>query len=82
MEDFEDAEDVLVAAHETEHLGDVHGVARPGLREQFAELRALERLEAAGGARLFLEHPRGVDPGFGEDKIRRAVDCWSVDTRL
>jgi hypothetical protein len=44
----------------------VHGVARPRVGEQFAELRALERVEAAGGARVLLE----------------AVDCWSVETRL
>ncbi|WP_258573803.1 hypothetical protein [Streptomyces sp. KM273126] len=41
----EDVEDVLGAAHEAEHLRDVRGVARPRVSEQFAELRALERVE-------------------------------------
>ncbi|MFE2158964.1 hypothetical protein ACFW9M_14200 [Streptomyces lydicus] len=31
---------------------DVHRVVRPGVREQFAELRPLKRVEAAGGAGL------------------------------
>ncbi|MFF1705079.1 hypothetical protein [Streptomyces sp. NPDC058252] len=51
VEDVEHVEDVPGAAYEAEHLGDVHGVARPGARQQFAELRALQRVEAAGGAR-------------------------------
>ncbi|MFE9008520.1 hypothetical protein ACFYOY_41540 [Streptomyces sp. NPDC007875] len=33
---------------------DVHGVARPRVRQQFAELRAFQRVEAAGGAGLLL----------------------------
>jgi hypothetical protein len=69
VQDFEDVENVLVAADEAEHLGDVHGVARPRVREQFAGLRALERVEAAGCARLFLEHPRVADLGLGENEV-------------
>lgn len=55
VEDVERVEDVPGAAHEAEHLGDVHGVARPGVGEQFAELRTLQRVEAAAGAGLSLE---------------------------
>lgn len=62
-------EDVLVAAHEAEHLGDVDGVARPRVRQQLAELRALERVEAAGGPRVLLEGDRVLDPGFGQDEV-------------
>jgi hypothetical protein len=69
VQDFEDVEDVLVAAHEAEHLGDVHGVARSRVGEQFAELRALERVEAAGGARVLLEDDRVLDPGLGEYEV-------------
>ncbi|MFI1068707.1 hypothetical protein [Streptomyces puniciscabiei] len=45
VEGVEHVEDVLGAAHEAEHLGDVHGVARPRVRQQLAGLRALERLD-------------------------------------
>jgi hypothetical protein len=38
VEDVEHVEDVPRAAHEAERLGDVHGVARPRVGEQFAEL--------------------------------------------
>ncbi|GAA0443404.1 hypothetical protein GCM10009544_02780 [Streptomyces stramineus] len=69
VQDFEDVEDVLVAAHEAEHHGDVHGVARPRVGEQFTELRTLERVEAAGGARVLLEDDRALDPGLGEDEV-------------
>jgi hypothetical protein len=47
----------------------VHGVARPRVGEQFAELRALERVEAAGGPRVLLEDDRVLDPGLGEDEV-------------
>ncbi|NEC17226.1 hypothetical protein [Streptomyces parvus] len=62
VQDFEDVEDVLVAAHEAEHLGDVRGVARPRVRQRLAELRSLERVEAAGGARGLFEDDRVLDP--------------------
>ncbi|SCF94839.1 hypothetical protein [Streptomyces sp. Ncost-T10-10d] len=64
MQDVEHVEDVLGAAHEAERLGDVHGATRPRVDEQLAELRALERVEAAGGARALLEHDRALDPGL------------------
>ncbi|WP_406511062.1 hypothetical protein OG851_00235 [Streptomyces sp. NBC_00161] len=54
VEDVEHVEDVPGAACEAEHLGDVHGVARPGVVEERAELRALEGVEAAGGVRARL----------------------------
>lgn len=69
VEDVEHDEDVLGAAHEAEHLGDVHGVARPRVRQQLAELRALKRVEAAGGAGVLLEDDRVLDPGLGEDEV-------------
>ncbi|WP_181653113.1 hypothetical protein [Streptomyces sp. WAC00263] len=47
-----------------EHLGDVHGVARPRVGEQLEELRVLERVEAAGGARVLLEDDGVLDPGL------------------
>lgn len=50
-QDVEHVEDVSGAAHEAEHLGDVHGVTRPRVGEQFGELRPLEGMEAAGCAR-------------------------------
>lgn len=49
VQDFEDVEDVLVATHEGEHLGDIHGAARPRVREQFAEVRALEAASPGAG---------------------------------
>jgi hypothetical protein len=47
----------------------VDGVARPRVGEQFAELRALEGVEAAGGARVLLEGDRVFDPGLVQDKV-------------
>jgi hypothetical protein len=47
----------------------VHGVARPRVGEQFAELRALEGVEAAGGARVLLEDDRVFDPGLVQDEV-------------
>ncbi|MXG26866.1 hypothetical protein [Streptomyces sp. YIM 132580] len=72
----------MVAAHEAEHLGDVHGVARPRVRQQLAELRALEGVEAAGGARVLLEDDPASIPASARTRFCRAVDCWSVETRL
>ncbi|GAA2638342.1 hypothetical protein GCM10009863_63960 [Streptomyces axinellae] len=69
VQDVEHVEDVLVAAHEAEHLGDVHGVARPRVLQQLAELRPLKRVEAAGGAGLFLEDDRVLDVGLGQDEV-------------
>ncbi|MEU6935189.1 hypothetical protein ABZ943_00505 [Streptomyces rubiginosohelvolus] len=60
----------------------MHGVAGPGVVEERAELRALKGVEAAGGARVFLEDDRVLDAGLGQDGFCRAVDCWSVETRL
>ena len=62
-------EDVPGAAYEAEHLGDVHGVARPRVGEQFAELRALEGVEAAGGARVLLEDDGALDAGLVQDEV-------------
>jgi hypothetical protein len=62
VQDVQHVEDVLRTSHKAEHLGDVHGVARPRVREQLAELRALERVEAAGGPGLLLERHRVLDP--------------------
>jgi len=47
----------------------VHGVAGPRVGEQFAELRALERMEAAGGAGVFLEDDRVLDLGLVQDEV-------------
>jgi hypothetical protein len=69
VQDVEHVEDVPSAAHEAEHLGDVHGVARPRVRQQLAELRALEGVEAAGGARVLLEGDRVLDPGLVQDEV-------------
>lgn len=69
VEDVEDVEDVLCASHEAEHLGDVHGAARPRVGEQLAELRALQRVEAGGGAGLLLERHRVLDVSLGEDEV-------------
>nr|WP_322778244.1 hypothetical protein [Frankia sp. Cas4] len=69
VQHVEDVEDVLRAAYEAEHLGDVHGVARPRVGEQIAELRALEGVEAAGVAGLYLERDRVLDPGLAEDEV-------------
>ncbi|MEU0690862.1 hypothetical protein [Streptomyces uncialis] len=49
--------------------GDVHGVARPRVRQQLAELRTLERVAAVGGARVLLEDNRVLDPGLGQDEV-------------
>ncbi|GGZ19638.1 hypothetical protein GCM10010327_58910 [Streptomyces nitrosporeus] len=69
VEDVEDVENVPGAAHQTEHLGDVYGVAWPRVGEELTELRALERVEAAGGAAVLLENDRVLDPGLGEDEV-------------
>jgi hypothetical protein len=69
VQDVEHIEDVLGAAYETEHLGDVHGVTRPRIREQLAELRALKRVEATGGAGVLLEDDRVLDPGLVQDEV-------------
>lgn len=37
VEDVKHVEDVLDAADEAKHLGDVHGVARPGVGEQLGD---------------------------------------------
>ncbi|KPL30228.1 hypothetical protein JI76_35110 [Streptomyces anulatus] len=58
------------------------GVARSRVGEQFAELRALEGVEAAGGARVFLEDDRVLDAGLVQDEVLPGGDCWSVETRL
>nr|WP_263399593.1 hypothetical protein [Saccharopolyspora pogona] len=69
VQDVEHVEDVLGAAHEGEHLGDMHDVAGPRVRQQLAELRPLERVEAAGGAGLLLEGDRVLDPSFVHDEV-------------
>ncbi|UGQ13519.1 hypothetical protein LO772_07910 [Yinghuangia sp. ASG 101] len=82
VQDVEHIEDVLVAAHEAEHPGDVRGVARSRVRRQLAEFRPLERVKAAGGTRLLLKDDRVLDPASSRTRSCRAVDCWSVETRL
>lgn len=47
----------------------MHGAARPRMRAQLAELRALQRVEAAGGAGLLLQDDRLLDARLGEDKV-------------
>lgn len=69
VQDVEHVEDVLGAAYEAEHFGDVHGVARPCVRQQVAELRALHRVKAAGGATLFLKDHRLLDVGLMQDEV-------------
>lgn len=69
VQDVEHVEDAAGAADESEYLGDMDGVARPGVGEQFAELRALEGVEAAGGARVLLEDDRVFDPGLVQDEV-------------
>ena len=79
VQDFEYVKDVLVAADEAEHLGDVHGVARPRVRQQFAELRALKRVEVPVSS----SNPRGSSIwASARTRSCRAVDYWSVDTLL
>jgi hypothetical protein len=69
VEDVEHVEDVAGASDEAEHLGDVHGVSRPRVVQQFAELRPLERVETAGGPRVLLEDDRVLDPGLVQDEV-------------
>jgi hypothetical protein len=69
VEDVDHVEDVASAAHEAEHLGDVHGVARSRVVQQFAELRPLERVEAAGGPWVLLEDDRVLDPDLVQDEV-------------
>ncbi|KRD20155.1 hypothetical protein ASE41_17700 [Streptomyces sp. Root264] len=69
MEDVEHVEDVPGAAYEAEHLGDVHGVARPRVGEELAELRALEGVETTGGSRVLLEDDRVLDAGLVQDEV-------------
>ncbi|WP_236043919.1 hypothetical protein [Streptomyces pilosus] len=44
-------------------------LARPRVVQQFAELRALERVEAAGGAGVFLEDDRVLDAALVQDEV-------------
>lgn len=69
VQDVEHVEDAPGAAYEAEHLGDVHDVARPRVRQQLAELRALEPVKAGGGARVLLEDDRLLDPGLAKDEV-------------
>ncbi|GAA2974446.1 hypothetical protein GCM10010446_68370 [Streptomyces enissocaesilis] len=69
VQDVEHVEDVPGAVHQAEHLGDVHSVARPCVRERLAELRPLQRVKAAGGAGLLLEENRGLDPGLVQHQV-------------
>ncbi len=69
VQDVEHVEDLSGAAYEAEHLGDVHGVARPRVVEERAELQALEGVEAAGGAAVFLEDDRVLDAGLVPDEV-------------
>ncbi|WP_185836960.1 hypothetical protein [Streptomyces sp. WAC 06783] len=62
VEDVEHVEDVASAAHEAEHPGDVHGVARPRVRQQLAELRPLGD---GGGWRCRRPPRRRPGPRFG-----------------
>ena len=79
VEDVEHVEDVTGASYEAEHLGDVHGVARPRVRQQFAELRALKRVEVPVSS----SNPRGSSIwASARTRSCRAVDYWSVDTLL
>jgi hypothetical protein len=47
----------------------VHRLSRPRVGEQFAELRPLQRVEAAGSARGLLEEDRVLDPGLVQDEV-------------
>jgi hypothetical protein len=69
VQDVEHVEDVPGATHQAEHLGDVHRPARPRVGEQFAELRPLQRVEAAGSACGLLEDDRVLDPGLVQDEV-------------
>ncbi|GGU13077.1 hypothetical protein GCM10010272_67910 [Streptomyces lateritius] len=69
VEDIEHVEDVPGAAYEAEHLGDVDGVAGPSVVEERTELWALERVEAAGCARVLFEDDRVLDVSLGEDEV-------------
>lgn len=82
MEDVEHVEDVAGAAYEAAHLGEVDGVAGPGVVEECAELRALEWVETAGGAGAPSKTTGSSIPASSRTRFCRAVDCWSVETRL
>ncbi|GAB2483541.1 hypothetical protein GCM10027187_58880 [Streptosporangium sandarakinum] len=69
VEDVENIEDVPGAADEAEHLGDVHGVAGPGVGREFDGLRPLEGVEAAGSSAALLEDDRILDAGPGQDEV-------------
>jgi hypothetical protein len=53
-------------------VSDVRGVAWPRVRQQLADLRAHQWVEAAGGAALLLERDRLLDVGLGQDKVLTA----------
>ncbi|MYR39688.1 hypothetical protein GTX14_31625 [Streptomyces sp. SID4944] len=60
----------------------MHGVARPRVDEQFAERRPLEgwrRLEVPGSSS---KTTGSSIPASARTRSWRAVDCWSVETRL
>lgn len=83
VKDVEHVEAVAGAAYEAEHLGDVHGVARSRVGEQLAGLRPLEGVKAAGGVPASSSKTTGSSiPALSKTRFCRAVDCWSVDTRL
>jgi hypothetical protein len=79
VEDVEHVEDVPGAAHEAEHLGDVHGVARPSVSEEREERAELRALEVPGSSS---KTTGSSIPASSKTRFCRAVDCWSVETRL
>jgi hypothetical protein len=67
------------SADEAEHLGDVHGAARPSVVKERAELRALERVEVPGSSS---KTTGSSIPASSRTRFCRAVDYWSVESRL
>ncbi|MFE7044234.1 hypothetical protein ACFU9X_33865 [Streptomyces atratus] len=57
----------------------MHGVAGSGVGEQFAELRALERVEVPGSSS---KTTGSSMPASSRTRSWRVVDDWSVETRL
>ncbi len=69
VQDVEHIEDVSSAAYEAEHLGDVDGVARPGVGEQSRNVgrwSGWRRLEVSWSSS---KATRSYDPGLVQDEV-------------
>ncbi|GAA0896038.1 hypothetical protein GCM10009574_071640 [Streptomyces asiaticus] len=73
-----DAEGVALTASYGHTLVERGALGGHQVGEQLAELRALRRVETAGGADLLLEDDRALDPGLVQNEILTTRCTWCV----